>query len=238
VVRHDARFPPPQRTTYHDHWELLAVLAGSGSLRGPEIDLRERLICLIPPGVPHQETSERNVDVIWMGIQGSRLLGLDREVAATVASGEIAGMMERLWLFAQMNSGGIGPELDALAALILFRFLRLLSGGSVVTTDRVERAIRLFHERMAEPLYMPEIASQLGCSLSCFTREFRRRTGRTPAAYLTNLRTQHAARLLETTSLPAREIAELTGFPDAFYFSRVFKRVVGKSPARWRAGLH
>jgi two-component system response regulator YesN len=87
---------------------------------------------------------------------------------------------------------------------------------------------------MAEPLSMVEVARKLGCSASCFTREFGRRTGQTPIAYLTGIRIRHAARLLETTDLRLREIAALTGYSDEFYFSRAFTRVMGRCPSWWR----
>ncbi len=234
VVRQRGRFVD-RVPTYHDHWEAIAVRAGTATLTGLTADLREHAVCLIPPGVPHQEISDKSADLIWLGIRGSRLLGLDRSAIATVVSREISDLMERMWIFAQMTPGGIGPELDAMAALVVSRLLRLVAGESIPATDRIERAILLFNERMAEPVSMVEIARKLGCSTSCFTREFRRRTGQTPIAYLTGIRIRHAARLLETTGLTVREIASLTGYSEAFYFTRVFTRLMGCSPSRWRS---
>jgi AraC-like DNA-binding protein len=87
---------------------------------------------------------------------------------------------------------------------------------------------------MEDPIALGDVARRLGCSASYLTREFRRRTGVTPVRYLTGLRTRRAAYLLETTDLPAREIARLTGYSDPSFFSRVFRRVMGRSPRQWR----
>jgi AraC-like DNA-binding protein len=226
-----------QADTFHDHWEMIAVRGGAGTLSSPKVDLREPVVCLIPPGLPHHEISAPPLDLIWMGVRGRRLHGLDHGTITTLVSSELSDMMERLWLFAKMTPGVIGPELDAMAMLIVARFLRLHAGESDSGSDRIERAIRLFHERLAEPHSMIQLAKQLGCSPSYFTREFRRRTGQTPITYLTGIRIQSAARLLETTTMAVNEIAEMTGFADAFYFSRVFKRVMHTSPALWRNEL-
>ena len=234
VVRQRCRFER-RMATYHDHWELLAVRSGRGKLVGPStLPLREHMVCLVPPGVPHAEESDAVLDVVWIGVSGTQTVALGTGEILTVVSRDVSDMVERMWMFAQTTAGGIGPELDAMAALIVARFLRLRTGEGAPTTDRVERAILLFHDKMAEPVSIAEVARKLGCSPSCFTREFRRRTGQTPIAYLTGIRIRHAAQLLETTDLKVREIAALSGYCDEFYFSRSFARATGRSPSAWR----
>lgn len=225
----------PRQPTCHDHWELLTVRAGAGRLAGTTpMPLREHMICLVPPMTAHQEESDAGMDMIWVGLRGTALAGLEASQVHSVASRDVSDLVERMWLFAQMTPGAIGPELDAMAALILARFLRLRTDETRPTTDRVERAILLFHDKVAEPVSIAEVARKLGCSPSCFTREFRRRTGQTAIAYLTGIRIRHAARLLETTDLKLREIAALTGYSDEFYFSRAFTKATGSNPSAWR----
>lgn len=233
VIRQKGRFLQRQ-PTFHDHWEFVAVCSGVGTLVGPAVELREHTVCMVPPGVCHQECSDHTMELIWAGVRGSKLSALNRDEVTKVVSGEVTGLLERMWLFVQMTPGGIGPELDAMAAQAFARFRRLQQRESAPSTDRVERAILLFHERMAERFSMVEVAGKVGCSVSCFTREFRRRTGHGPVEYLTGIRVRHATRLLETTDLKVREVGALTGYPDEFYFSRVFARVMGLSPSGWR----
>jgi AraC-like DNA-binding protein len=45
---------------------------------------------------------------------------------------------------------------------------------------------------------------------------------------------QHACRLLDTTAEPVKRIAAQVGYDDPHYFSRLFKRVLGVSPQRYR----
>jgi AraC-like DNA-binding protein len=48
----------------------------------------------------------------------------------------------------------------------------------------------------------------------------------------------YAARLLETTSLNVKEIADVLGYDDPFYFSRLFKSVNGLAPREYRKSRH
>ena len=51
--------------------------------------------------------------------------------------------------------------------------------------------------------------------------------------YLTKLRMEKAAELLSTGKYKVREVAEMTGYSDAFYFSKVLKKYLGVTPARF-----
>jgi transcriptional regulator GlxA family with amidase domain len=87
---------------------------------------------------------------------------------------------------------------------------------------------------MSLQISIPDIAEQMGCSQTYFRRLFKARTGRSPLEYLQGLRLQHAKSLLKHTSMPISEIASAVGHEDAFYFSRVFKRLSGLSPRNYR----
>ena len=67
-----------------------------------------------------------------------------------------------------------------------------------------------------------------------FNRNFRRHFGSTPATYVTQMRVREAARLLLHTDETIDAVAELTGFPNRAYFSRVFKRMTDEAPAGFR----
>ncbi len=79
-----------------------------------------------------------------------------------------------------------------------------------------------------------EIARALNLSRNVFFRAFRESTGRTPYQWVLNQRIDHARRLLATTDLPLAEIALTCGFSDQSHFTRLFGRVEGAPPGRWR----
>jgi len=65
-------------------------------------------------------------------------------------------------------------------------------------------------------------------------RRFRAATGMTLIEYLQNLRVEKAKRLLEGDALPVDEISAETGYEDASFFRRLFKRRTGLTPSQYR----
>lgn len=63
---------------------------------------------------------------------------------------------------------------------------------------------------------------------------FKKYAGATIGEYLHLLRIQRAKHLLLSTDRSIRSIAEEVGFKDAFYFSRIFKRIEGVPPQTFR----
>lgn len=66
---------------------------------------------------------------------------------------------------------------------------------------------------------------------------FREELNITFLEYLTMVRMEEAKKLLKDTSLSIVAIASQVGYEDASYFSKVFKRYVGISPAQYRKNL-
>lgn len=67
-----------------------------------------------------------------------------------------------------------------------------------------------------------------------FKRRFRSATGYTPIEYVQTLRVEEAKHLLETTALSTEEVGSVVGYADPSSFRRLFKRLTGVSPARYR----
>jgi len=87
---------------------------------------------------------------------------------------------------------------------------------------------------LGESLPNPVLARRAGMSVTGFERAFKRHFGTTVARYVSEMRVREASRRLLQTDETIDAIAEATGFPNRAYFSRVFKKVTGKGPARFR----
>lgn len=68
-------------------------------------------------------------------------------------------------------------------------------------------------------------------------RIFKRVTGQTIFQYLTAVRMEHAKRLIAQTTMHTGVIGQEVGYPDEYYFSKVFKRNVGMSPRAYADSL-
>ena len=73
-----------------------------------------------------------------------------------------------------------------------------------------------------------------GLSPRSFERRFKLATGLKPLDYVHSLRLEEAKQMLETGELSIAAIANETGYEDASFFSRLFSRKVGLTPAQYR----
>lgn len=95
-------------------------------------------------------------------------------------------------------------------------------------------SIRYMNENAFKELHVESIAEIVGFSRSQFTRKFQKQVGVSPSQYITDLRIQKISKLLMETDYPLEQIAELCGYKNAFYLSRVFTKVTGMNPSQYR----
>jgi AraC-like DNA-binding protein len=88
----------------------------------------------------------------------------------------------------------------------------------------------------SEKITVRSAASLVNMSESTFMKYFKRVTGETFVSYLTRLRLERAAELLEATNLPIADISYSVGFPDQSYFDRMFRRHFSRTPREVRRG--
>ena len=80
-------------------------------------------------------------------------------------------------------------------------------------------------------LKIEDIAGQVNLSESHLSKLFRNKTGSSPIDYFINLKMQEAIRLLTNKSLRIKEVAFKLGYSDQYYFTRIFTKQIGTSPA-------
>ena len=96
-------------------------------------------------------------------------------------------------------------------------------------------AVRAFMiDHLANPIVLDDLAAVVHMSKFHFLRSFKATAGITPHQYLVNLRMQHAADLLRSTSLPVQSIATRCGYRSASQFASVFRRHHGALPTETR----
>ena len=98
----------------------------------------------------------------------------------------------------------------------------------------IESSLIFLRANIDRSLSLAEMAAHAGLSESHFSRIFKEQTGHAPLDYFILLKMQHASTLLALTSLPVREVATQLGYGDPYYFSRLFKKVLGVSPRAYR----
>ncbi|WP_312446585.1 response regulator transcription factor [Lacrimispora sp.] len=109
--------------------------------------------------------------------------------------------------------------------------LKELETGSSVIKD-----VKLYIEDnySREDFSFQDAAGHVNLSVPHLSRMFRKEMGVTFIDYLTSVRIRKAIELLHNGELKIYEIAELTGYANQHYFSNVFKKNLGVSPAEYR----
>lgn len=100
--------------------------------------------------------------------------------------------------------------------------------------EPAEKAIAYISENLHKKFTLSEIAPLTGLSYVQFLRRFQSYTGMTPAQYVAQMRVQKAKNLLVDGELLIKEIAQLCGFENEYYFSNFFKKQTGVSPSQFR----
>jgi two-component system response regulator YesN len=94
--------------------------------------------------------------------------------------------------------------------------------------------LKYVNENYCNDISTQSISKIFSVNANYISQLFKKESGIAFTEYLSNLRIDHACVSLKTTDLPIREIAEQVGYSDYFYFSRVFKKITGKSPSLFR----
>lgn len=109
--------------------------------------------------------------------------------------------------------------------------LKELETGSPVIKE-VKFYIEANYSR--EDFSFQDAAGHVNLSVPHLSRMFRKEMGVTFIDYLTSVRIRKSIELLHNGELKIYEIAELTGYANQHYFSNVFKKNLGVSPAEYR----
>lgn len=134
-------------------------------------------------------------------------------------------------LFTRLKSGGEARFSTALEIVRLIRAVSVQGGGRIPVVDLVEK---MLGESICDNLSISTIAAKLHISEYYLMHTFKKRTGITIGEYKTALQISKAKILLREKDKSISEISALCGFESPQYFSRVFKKVEGISPSKYK----
>ena len=97
--------------------------------------------------------------------------------------------------------------------------------------DTINRARAIMQAHIDDPLPCEALARRLNISLRQLERRFKQTLGRTVHAEYRLVRVERAHQYLQQTGLTVTEVAALTGFSSAEYFSKVYRRAFATLPS-------
>ena len=100
---------------------------------------------------------------------------------------------------------------------------------------RLHQVLEYIEENYSERITTKDLASSCFLSEEHFCRFFKRNVGKTVTEYINQYRVEKASVLLANTEEPIGRVGSSVGFDDVNYFSRIFKKIKGCSPNKFRS---
>ena len=137
--------------------------------------------------------------------------------------------------------GDLSPMLvDHARALMAARMFRTFDQGmqrtsvGLLSKRRMRAAIEAIATAPEKHFTLVELARMCNSSVFHFSHSFTARMGAAPFAFQRQMRMQKAAVMLTSTELSVEKIGSAVGMDSSTSFSRLFKRLTGESPLRYR----
>jgi AraC-like DNA-binding protein len=130
----------------------------------------------------------------------------------------------------------------AFANFCLYRFLTFFICPhqfvqAALPPNPVGESIAYMKANIDKILSVDDLANEFEFSGSHYSSLFRAKTGTSPIDYFIKLKIDYACQLLSQSNLKIKDIATKIGYDDTFYFSRIFKKINGKSPRDYKKSI-
>jgi AraC-like DNA-binding protein/quercetin dioxygenase-like cupin family protein len=245
------------RKTASDHL-LIWVLGGKGfgKTQGSRVEVTSGQLLSFTPGNSHAYGSDADNpwEIMWVHFGGKlaghyvrairefgnpvTFLGLDTVIRDQFDDLMATSMSLKHVHYDVPENQDIltGQMLAALLGRIIHRLGGNAQSNPSLQQDQLEitKLRRYIHHHLTLPMTLESLADQNHLSVTHFSRLFREHFGTSPMHYIIQQRMARAATLLSETSSPIKQIGNAVGYEDAYYFSRLFKRITGMTPSDYR----
>lgn len=239
-----------RRTKKYDYSSLHFVLFGSGTLKtaGKTYKLTRGHAFLLFQGEEYEyyPNPKDPWSYMWVDIQGENLESLFKYLGFTkdepiVKINNLQEIIHILKEFQESYSQSIDGEIVSYGYfLLIFEKLKLnresrhLGYTKVFNQKRVRDILIYMNNNYRNNISPKEVSYKFGISYGTLVSLFKSTIDMTPLEYFSGFRISKACEMLqEDSKLPIGDIATIVGYPDARYFSRLFKKVKGVTPSEY-----
>lgn len=226
--------------------EYVARGAGKVKFRRKSFSLKPGTVFSYGPGVPHEITGDRDFPLVkyFVDFSGKNAPGLLKscnlpagEVAQVFPPNALALLFDEL-LLTGATSGRQNPDLCS--RLLECLTLKIASANvpieclGTLAFATYQQSRRHIERNFLNLHTLEQVASQCHMDKAYLCRLFQRYDHQSPYQFLLRLKMNDAAERLQQPGALVKQVAEKMGFSDPFHFSRVFRKVLGVSPAAFR----
>lgn len=233
----------------HDDWLLLYCVDGRATLEADEktYSIKKGDLVILPYGLSHKYWADHDNpwSVYWLHFEGTRandfLQNLKRPDESPVWQlGLQAHLIKSFQTLFEIRDKAYQMDAYIHESNSLRQMLSYL--GQLQTSPESNEKAPLnigevhayMQKEINKTLDLDKLASHFNMSKFYFAKVYQKLSGTSPIAYFISRKIKYACFLLDTTSKSISEIASELDYPDAYYFSRLFKRKMGYSPKHYR----
>ena len=125
-------------------------------------------------------------------------------------------------------------EIRGINIILLSRFMAGAQVKQMLDDSRVVKVIDYIHSHIYEDISLDELADVSCLSKGYVIGLFKEKVGMPPQQYINRLKIEKAQLMLLTDNTQVKNIAYELGFSDHSYFIRLFKKITGFTPQRYR----
>ena len=103
-----------------------------------------------------------------------------------------------------------------------------------VNDKMIDSVVADIRDHYMEDISLTSLAAKYNVSMGSLSKMIKDHLQLNFSDYIASLRIQRAKELLSDETLSIQEIAEIVGYNDYFYFTKVFKKIEGISPSKYR----
>jgi AraC family transcriptional regulator of arabinose operon len=228
---------------------IIYCTEGSGwlEINKKRVELSPSQFIAIPANTPHRYAANTNKPwtIYWMHFKGETagfIIDLILKNSENYKP-HLAFNEDRIKLFEEICFNlekGYSEDTLRYVNMIFYHFLSsLIYENKFNHIDRAEddvvsKTIAYMQQKINTPVKLEEIAASVNISASHFSAIFKSKTGHSPIEYFNQLKIQKACQYLSFTNMAVKEIAINLGIEDQYYFSRMFTKLMGISPTKYR----
>ena len=216
---------------------FLASVRGSGmvGVEGRWARLEAGAVYHMPKGLPHAYHAGDGGGwvVVWAHFAGRVLSGPARIESAPADPETYRAAIRHL--HRELRGPAEPAAVLHWSELVAIHAHRLVGRCPMLIDDRLARLWQAVEADLSRPWRMRDFAALTGLSEERVRQLAKRHHGVPPLRYVTSIRMQRAAYLLQTTRWTLDAVSEAVGYANPFAFSAAFKRVTGRSPEAFRA---
>lgn len=218
----------------HDEWETIYCTSGTGEVvfeNGSRLQYTEGETVVIPAGIQHSNQSESGFTNLHMRLRDATFPYRTAVKVSDDKEKHLLTFFSEAFYYFDSDIHRKELILSALGEVVASYIITFLSQTSY--SDVVEHIRNDILRNFSDADYsLEETLHAIPLNYDYVRKTFKKEIGATPHEYLTAMRMKKAKTLLSVIhgEYFISEVAELCGFSEPLYFTRVFKKTFGMSP--------